>query len=712
MARALGPAEDEITAPAWLRPDQAVSFRRVMAALRRFGTAVLADPVGSGKTWIALAAAQAWSGSGQTACLVPAALRQQWRATIRRIGVDALTWSHQLASRGRLPADEPAFVIIDEAHHFRNPAALRYGHVARWVVGRPVLLLSATPVVNRAADLAHQLLLSAPDDVLAEHGLPSLRAAADDASLVALGALVVARDAAEGVPAARLERCSTPFDARSRELLRRIDELVLSRDSGVAALLRVGLIRALASSPAALAGAAERYRALLLQARDAHAAGRIVGRTALRAIGGGDACQLVMWELLPSAADAWELALEDVGPLGTLVDTLGRAGNGESGVPPEDPRLDMLQRLLADDRPTVIFSAWRDTITWLRSALRLPIAWCTGDRSGLGATRTSRGSALAPFQRAAGPLPHEPRVLLASDVAAEGLDLHAISRVVHFDLPWTAMRLEQRAGRARRLGALHRSVDVIALEPAAELDQRIGLRGALDRKRGLVQRLVESAPWRWRAALAAAAGEGGSCEGLAVIRAAVPGILAGFAVQGADGSGVRAAWLGWRGAGTRAWVTERDVVTTHLMQALEAGGGSGEAIPADELGELVDSLAPVAAALLRRIAASRLGNPLAEPSARALRRRVVGLAVHARQRRELARLIPLDAWLAFLARGHSAGEARIIGRLRALDEGPLARELEAGVPRALQRYPDCLGDQRPPTVQLTGIIVFRCGGCG
>ena len=710
IARALGPEESELSPPTWLRPDQAVSFRRVLAALRRFGTALLTDPVGSGKTWIALAVAQAWGSAAPTACLVPASLRQQWQGTIRRIGIDALTWSHQLASRGRLPPGEPGFVIIDESHHFRNPAALRYAHVARWVIGRPVLLVSATPVVNSGSDLAHQLLLGAADDALSEYGVPSLRADADDDSRTALGALVVGRDTAEGVPTLRTRTHTPPLDHRSRTLLRHIDALRLSCDGGVAALLRAGLVRALASSPAAFAGAARRYRALLLQAHDADAAGRVAGRAALRAIGGGDGTQLVMWQLLPSAADAWELALEDIGPLGMILDTLRLAEDNTIGRA-ADPRLRLLQDLLADGRPTVVFTAWRDTLSWLRTGLGRPAAWCTGDRAGLGAARATRAAALAPFQRIDGPLPHEPRVLLASDVAAEGLDLQAASRVVHFDLPWTSMRLDQRVGRARRLGSRHSSVDVVTLQPPAELEERIGLNSAIERKRSLTRLLVGSPPWRWRAALAASAREGRASAGVGVVHETVPGVLAGFALQGADGDGVRTGWVGWLEPGTTAWVTGREMISARLLEALEARSGEAEEVSVLEIGRVVDALAPEAAMLLRRAASSRLGDPLAEPGTMALRRRVVALAVDARRRRDSRRLASLDAWLSFLARGHTAGEARLIDRLRTLDQDRLARELEAGVPEALRRFRNANADHRPPAVQLTGIVVFR-GGAG
>ena len=75
------------------------------------------------------------------------------------------------------PRTASGLVIIDESHHFRNPHTRRYRHVAPWLVGRRVLLLSATPIVNRLDDLAHQLLLGVRDDALLADGVVSLRAA-------------------------------------------------------------------------------------------------------------------------------------------------------------------------------------------------------------------------------------------------------------------------------------------------------------------------------------------------------------------------------------------------------------------------------------------------------------------------------------------------------------------------------------------------------
>jgi superfamily II DNA or RNA helicase len=136
LARSLTPAEHAGCPPDWLLPGQARSFRRALAALERYRCALLAEPVGSGKTYVGLAVARLLQGRRPTACLVPAALAAQWRAVAERVGVPVEIGTHQLASRGRLPAGTSALVIIDESHHFRNPLTRRYAHVAPWLVGR------------------------------------------------------------------------------------------------------------------------------------------------------------------------------------------------------------------------------------------------------------------------------------------------------------------------------------------------------------------------------------------------------------------------------------------------------------------------------------------------------------------------------------------------------------------------------------------------
>src|SRR4051794_14807365 len=78
LARSLSPAEDPAEPPSWLLGPQVSSFRRVLAAIHRFRGALLADPVGSGKTFVALAVA-APLNPGPTPWLGPPSPLPQWQ---------------------------------------------------------------------------------------------------------------------------------------------------------------------------------------------------------------------------------------------------------------------------------------------------------------------------------------------------------------------------------------------------------------------------------------------------------------------------------------------------------------------------------------------------------------------------------------------------------------------------------------------------------
>jgi hypothetical protein len=213
LAQSLSPPEATDRAPSWLLPEQVRSFRRTLYAVRHFGGALLADPVGSGKTYVALAVAAALN-RGPTACLVPATLLDQWAAVAARLGVPITLCSHQQVSRGRLPERSRGLVVIDESHHFRNQRTRRYAHLAPWLVGRRALLVAATPVVNRAHDLASQILLSVRDDALALDGIISLGALLSrGCSAPALGSVIIESDAVTEHRPQRTSRVSLPAAA-------------------------------------------------------------------------------------------------------------------------------------------------------------------------------------------------------------------------------------------------------------------------------------------------------------------------------------------------------------------------------------------------------------------------------------------------------------------------------------------------------------------
>ncbi|MDP9729679.1 SNF2-related protein [Alicyclobacillus tolerans] len=65
------------------------------------------------------------------------------------------------------------------------------------------------------------------------------------------------------------------------------------------------------------------------------------------------------------------------------------------------------------------------------------------------------------------------KILVATESAAEGVNLQFCSLVVNYDLPWNPQRVEQRIGRCHRYGQKHDVVVVNFLNKRNEADQRV-----------------------------------------------------------------------------------------------------------------------------------------------------------------------------------------------------------------------------------------------
>lgn len=67
----------------------------------------------------------------------------------------------------------------------------------------------------------------------------------------------------------------------------------------------------------------------------------------------------------------------------------------------------------------------------------------------------------------------EGEILLATESAAEGVNLQFCSLVINYDLPWNPQRVEQRIGRCHRYGQTHDVVVINFLNQANAADQRV-----------------------------------------------------------------------------------------------------------------------------------------------------------------------------------------------------------------------------------------------
>src|SRR5207244_12000838 len=125
IADALGP-----------RPRPAVSGGRPLGG--RCGRVVLADGGGPGKSYVAAAVGREMQRRGAAIeVIVPAPLFRQWHETLADFEVSARVITHDsLLSDPFTPcADGFRFIVVDEAHAFRNSRTQRYDALARRALG-------------------------------------------------------------------------------------------------------------------------------------------------------------------------------------------------------------------------------------------------------------------------------------------------------------------------------------------------------------------------------------------------------------------------------------------------------------------------------------------------------------------------------------------------------------------------------------------------
>src|SRR2546427_5201410 len=320
------------------------------------------------------------------ALVVPAVLVDQWRGLLERYGSGAPIITHESLSLNRCrplpPSTAPCrLFIIDEAHRFRNPLTNRYRALAKLVVGARVLLVTATPVHNRIADLFHLFRLFLRDHDLTALGVPSLcRAARGDADPHAVTAaaarLSVSRsrervqagyDTGSGAlpfperAAGEAIRVGTAPDVQLQELVTGVAQLEAGGEA--AALVRPLLLSQLASSLPAFRTSLARDGAFLALDIPAPAAARAPGRGEFRRLfpTGSDDLQLALFPLVlpPGPGAATDRDRDAVRRLGAFAASLA------------DPKADALARLLeARVGKTIVFVQPRATVHYLMRRLR------------------------------------------------------------------------------------------------------------------------------------------------------------------------------------------------------------------------------------------------------------------------------------------------------------------------------------------------------
>ncbi len=482
-----------------LHAHQVEAVQRLQPLLSAHHGALLADAVGLGKTYVALAIASRYRSVD---VLAPAGLVTMWRGAIDQTGVQPppeVRSLHAFSSRHapvpRQSRERPHLVIVDEAHHLRNPATRRYHAVAQWCRRAHVLLLSATPVHNDQGDLEHLLAL------FLGARAHTLNGAQRTAFIVRRNAQDVSRTQQAGGQLPTLishEPLPIGDSAAVTRALSTIPPPLPTRDGrAAAALVTLGLVRAWCSSGAACLSMIGRRRARAQALTDILAHGRWPTRHELSAwTVTEDTVQLGFTELL---VDVGERST-DGSDLAQAREQLARHADALSALahivravatPLDRTRVEAIRKVRALHRGVAViaFSQFADTVRGIGRLMQ----WDSGV-----ATLTSHGGQVAggsmsreellrrTAPRAHGvtaPAAHERIYLvLTTDLLAEGVNLQDAGVVLHLDLPWTPAAIAQREGRIARLGSLHDTVHAYSLSPPGEGAELMRLAARLRRK--------------------------------------------------------------------------------------------------------------------------------------------------------------------------------------------------------------------------------------
>ncbi|HTN82496.1 MAG TPA: DEAD/DEAH box helicase, partial [Sorangium sp.] len=421
--------------------------------LFRHGRALLADDMGLGKTVQAIAACELLRRRGEARRLLivtAASLKHQWAQEIARwtgeraavlggsptkrtgalaLGAAYTVLSYEITWRelSRLQALEADVLVLDEAQRAKN-FRTKTAATLRALPSRFLFILTGTPVENRLDDL--YALLQLVDPAL-------------------LG------------PLWRFNLDFQRQDDRGRvvgyknlgELRRRIAPAVLRRERAEVLLDLPPLLEQ------------TRYTPLSREQRELDAdyraqAGRLIAISERRPLRKEELDRLMM--LLLKARQACN-ALELCDP---------KRGKRASS------KLDELEAVVAEitaqpRNKVIVFSEWVGMLALAAERLdRLGVGYVVlhGD------VPTERRPALLDRFREDAAV----QVLLSTDAGGVGLNLQAASYVVHLDLPWNPARLDQRTGRAHRMGQA-RGVSVTYL--CAEEGIERGIEGILNEKR-------------------------------------------------------------------------------------------------------------------------------------------------------------------------------------------------------------------------------------
>jgi hypothetical protein len=460
--------------------------------------AFIGDEIGLGKTISAIAIAKClWKQWRVKRVLitVPRVLLYQWRKELERMGIPATKIRGLerediplLKARGfpegfyiasmdlikREPHVERIedvpwdMVIVDEAHKFGYKTK-RFKNVGRKLLEadpeRNVLLLSATPHRGHSLDYIKRLGLVDPYLLVGReldnptfyaltHGSIMFRRTKEDVNSIYEGRQVF-------LPAT-FYACLVKASSEEADLVNRTVSFLQSKlvefafergslEAKVLPLLKTLVFKRASSSPYALMTTVNRMLAKRAVSNP-RAAERLVStvRSFLGVDFGDYALDVEPDELVNEFLEhaSFMLSEDDAEELSSLLELARRIveGGGDSKL---KALLSLLESVVADGLKSVVFTEYKDTLDYAYYYLaKTKPEWRL---LRLSSEETRNPDAFNKIRETFERDP-EAKILLATDVVAEGVNMQVANILINYEVPWSIIKLEQRIGRVWRLG--------------------------------------------------------------------------------------------------------------------------------------------------------------------------------------------------------------------------------------------------------------------
>jgi superfamily II DNA or RNA helicase/HKD family nuclease len=525
--------------------------------LNRYNGLFIADVVGLGKTFIASLLLQQLHG--KTLVICPPVLLDYWKGSlfdfgIRSVSVESLGKLSHIIKNGSEKYD---YVVIDEAHRFRNESTQSYAELLDICRGKKVVLITATPLNNKIDDIFAQLKLFQLPKQSTIPGIPDLedffkrqnarlgqyekedplykeelKAVADEIRNTILKYVMVRRTRTDvlkyykndleqqGVSFPEIadpQRLVYTFSGNTEKVFKETTELLanfryarytpllyiadeqlsefeLQQQRNIGGFMKGILVKRLESSFFAFRNSIDRFCISYSNFINMFKGGTVYISKKIDVFELLENDDLEILEQLVEEESVQKYSSknfrEDFLPdLEHDLATLLRIQLIWKTVD-EDPKLDSFKRELAgnkflSNKKTIVFTESRETAEYLFEKLSVNLKEKVFVFSSKGGKQfgvdgyisrnVARDIIIENYDPACKEKCDTIKILITTDILAEGINLHRSNVIVNYDLPWNPTRVLQRVGRINRIGTKHPFAYIFNFFPTSQSDEHLGL---------------------------------------------------------------------------------------------------------------------------------------------------------------------------------------------------------------------------------------------